>query len=421
MIIPSMDIANGKVRQTTLDQKRTVDGGDPMSVADKFSLAGEVAVVDLDKALSLGDNSALIERLVRRYPCRVSGGIRDLDTATSWLDKGAERVVLGTAAEVSLIEKLPKSRVVAALDIRNGEVVVDGWKTSTKKSVFDRMAELKDAVGGFHVTVTDKMGTESGIDMGFVKELVTAAGKKTKVTVAGGISTPEQIAEIDKLGADAQVGMALHTGTLNLADGIIAPIKTDRPDGLWATVVVDELGQALGLVYSDLESVREAVRLKCGAYHSRTRGLWVKGLTSGNTQALHGIRLDCDRDALFFMVSQGGEGFCHNHTWSCWGDDQGLARLYRMMKSRMVSAPEGSYTKRLFEEPSLLDGKLVEEAKELASASGRERVINEAADLIFFTLAAMARSGVSLDEVEKELYKRSLLVTRHGGELKSEG
>ena len=69
----------------------------------------------------------------------------------------------------------------------------------------------------------------------------------------------------------------------------------------------------------------------------------------------------------------------------------------------------------------LLDGKLVEEAKELASATGAEHVVSEAADLIYFTLAAMARSGVSLQEVEKELYKRSLRVTRHGGDLKSEG
>lgn len=418
MIIPSMDIVGGKIVQSTAARDKNVEGGDPSIVAESFALAGEVAVVDLDAALDRGNNKALIEKLVRSYPCRVGGGIRDISSATAWLDAGAERVVLGTKADLSLLSTLPKSRTIAALDVKGGKVVTDGWTVNTGKTVFERMVELKDGVGGFLVTDADRMGKEGGPDMAFAKELVSAAGKKTKITLAGGIATPSQIAELDKLGVDAQVGMALYNGTLNLADGIIAPVRTDRQDGLFATVVVDELGQALGLVYSNLESVREAVRLKLGAYHSRNRGLWVKGLTSGNTQTLLGIRLDCDRDALYFMVRQGGEGFCHNNTWSCWGDDQGLGRLFRMLESRLASAPEGSYTKRLLEEPSLLNEKLVEEAKELASAAGAEQTASEAADLLYFALTAMVRSGVSLHAVEKELYKRSLRVTRHGGDVK---
>ncbi len=418
MIIPSMDIESGGIVQSTAAREPKVKGGDLFETAASFALAGELAVVDMDAALGQGDNRALIEKLVRQFPCRVGGGIRDLDRAAVWLDAGAEQVILGTEADLAKLSELPKDRVIAALDVKNGNVVTNGWTVDTGQTVFARIAELKDAVGGFLVTDANRMGRGTGPDMAFVKELKDAVGKKPRLTVAGGISTPEQIAALDKLGVDAQVGMALHDGTLNLADGITAPAKTDRPDGLWATVVVDELGQALGLVYSDLESVREAVRLRLGAYHSRNRGLWVKGLTSGNTQTLLGIRLDCDRDALHFMVRQGGEGFCHNHTWTCWGDDRGIGRLFRLLESRTSSAPEGSYTKRLLDDAALLGGKLVEEAKELAEATGAEDTAAEAADLLYLTLTAMARRGVSLESVEAELYKRSLRVTRRGGDLK---
>ncbi len=408
MIIPSMSIRNGKI----------ADGGDPVVVAERFSLPGEFAVEDLDAESENKNNASLLEFLVRRFPCRVDCGIRDISSATKWLDKGAERVVISADVDLLFVSQLPKSRVIAKIK------VVDS--SNEEKNVYckdksiQRITEIKDLVGGILLVDVDKVGTQSGFDKSFVEQAIAAAGKRTPVTVAGGIFTTEQIAELDKMGADAQVGKALHSGKLNLADAIVAPIKTDRPDGLWATVVADELGRALGLVYSNLESVREAVRLKCGAYHSRSRGLWVKGLTSGNTQALLGIRLDCDRDAMYFTVRQGGEGFCHNHTWTCWGDDQGIGRLFRMLESRVGSAPEGSYTKRLLSDPELLSAKLVEEAKELAESSGAEQTLNEAADLLYFTLVAMVRSGVSLYEAEQEIYKRSLRVVRRGGDMKAE-
>ena len=102
--------------------------------------------------------------------------------------------------------------------------------------------------------------------------LARAAGD-AKLTVAGGFTTPEDIAMADEAGADAQVGMALYTGHLDLGDAIAAPLKSDRPDGLWPTVVCDEHGHALGLVYSDAQSLRVAVERQVGAYHSRKRGL----------------------------------------------------------------------------------------------------------------------------------------------------
>ena len=88
-------------------------------------------------------------------------------------------------------------------------------------------------------------------------------------------------------------------------------LKSDRPDGLIPTVVTDDRGICLGLVYSDGESVEAALRLGCGVYHSRRHGLWIKGQESGNTQDLISITLDCDSDTLLFKVRQKGKGI-HN-------------------------------------------------------------------------------------------------------------
>jgi len=90
---------------------------------------------------------------------------------------------------------------------------------------------------------------------------------------------------------------------------ITTAIHSDRPDGLFPTVVTDEHGVCLGLVYSNEKSIEVALQSGCGVYHSRSRnGLWIKGQESGNTQELISIALDCDADALKFNVRQRGEG-----------------------------------------------------------------------------------------------------------------
>lgn len=93
---------------------------------------------------------------------------------------------------------------------------------------------------------------------------------------------------------------------------ITTAIHSDRPDGLFPTVVTDERGICLGLVYSDSQSIEAALKTGYGAYHSRSRkGLWIKGKESGNTQTLISIAWDCDSDALQFRVKQRGDGRPH--------------------------------------------------------------------------------------------------------------
>ncbi|KAI0390631.1 histidine biosynthesis trifunctional-protein [Xylariaceae sp. FL0594] len=195
--------------------------------------------------------------------------------------------------------------------------------------------------------------------------------------------------------------------------------KTDRPDQLLPTVVCDERGTALGLVYSSEESVAESLRTQTGVYQSRKRGLWYKGASSGDTQELVRISMDCDNDALKFIVKQTGR-FCHLEQFGCFGDLRGISKLEQTLVSRKQSAPEGSYTKRLFSDEKLLRAKIMEEAEELCDAKTQEEVAFEAADLIYFALTKVVASGVSLADVERNLDAKSLKVKRRPGNAKGE-
>ena len=419
MIVPSIDLQNGQAVQLIGGREKALDAGDPRPIAERFSRVGEVAVIDLDAALGTGNNRETILDLVGRAPCRVGGGIRNLETARFWLDAGARKIILGTAAEPDLLSELPRGRVIAALDAVDGEIVVEGWTRKTGRAVLDRIQELKPYVGGFLVTFVEREGRLGGVDQPRIKELVDAVGNSA-LTVAGGVATAEDVGRIDALGADAQVGMALYTNRFDLADATAACLKTDREDGLWATVVTDESGLALGLAYSDLESLRFAINKGQGTYHSRSRNvLWIKGATSGAVQKLHRVDLDCDRDTLRFLVSQSDPGFCHLERSSCWGDATGLKRLESTLWDRKAAVVEGSYTGRLLSDQELLSAKLREEAEELAQAQNISDVTHEAADLIYFAMVAMARTGVRIADVERELDRRALRISRRSGDPKA--
>lgn len=417
MMIPSIDLRGGNAVQLVGGKEQVLDAGDPTPLAERFGRTGEVAVIDLDAALGTGDNREVIESLVGRAACRVGGGIRDLETARRWLDAGASKVILGTAANAELLRELPRDRVIVALDAVGGEVVVDGWRTRTGAGVLDRMRELRELTSGFLVTTVEREGRMEGPDFEFAEALIRELGD-CSLTLAGGVRSAEDIARLDAMGIDVQVGMALYTGAISLAEGFLAPVRARCGDGPWPTVVCDASGQALGLVYSDAESVAAALESGRGVYHSRRRGLWVKGETSGQTQELLGIGLDCDRDALRFTVRQRGSGFCHTGSRNCWGSELGLGRLARRLAQRVSDAPTGSYTRRLLDDPDLLKAKLVEEAGELAAANGSDEVTHEAADVLYFALVAMARAGVGLDAVEAELDRRERKVTRRPGNAK---
>jgi phosphoribosyl-ATP pyrophosphohydrolase len=422
MIVPSVDIMNGRAVQLRGGKPEggrfsVLDVGDPEVVAARLARAGEIAIVDLDAALGSGDNRELIKKILRSHPARVGGGIRTVETAMELLDSGASYVMIGTKASPEFLSALPRERVIAALDMKDGTVMVEGWTKAVDVDLSRSMEELAPHVAGFLVTFIEREGSMEGLDLDRARNIVAAAQGR-RVTFAGGASDPSEIAELDRLGADVQAGTAIALGTLGLAQAFSAPLVSDREDGLWPTVVCDEGGRVLGLTWSSRESLAKAFETGLGVYQSRKRGLWTKGESSGDTQRLIRVETDCDRDTLRFTVRQEGRGFCHTGSWTCFDEGKGIEKLARTIAGRRRDAPAGSYTRRLFEDDALLGSKLREEADELVRAKGPLEAAGEAADVIYFALVKAEIEGARLADIEAELDRRSLKVKRRGGAAK---
>jgi len=174
-------------------------------------------------------------------------------------------------------------------------------------------------------------------------------------------------------------------------------------DGLVPVVIQDwATGEVLTLAYANAEAV--ARTRETGELHlwSRSRQeLWHKGATSGNTQAVRALRLDCDGDALLALVEPAGPA-CHTGERTCFhhGDTdriaphEALPALERTLKRRQAERPAGSYTVELLDDPPRIGAKVEEEAEEVARAAREEpgeRVDEEAADVLYH-LAVLLRS-----------------------------
>src|SRR2546427_7260512 len=212
MIVPSIDLMQGRAVQLRGGRDFVLDGGDPLARLEEFAVAGEVAVVDLGAALGKrgGSNAALIREMVRRAPCRVGGGIRDLDTARAWLDAGATKIMIGTAASPDFCGVLPRERVIAAVDAERGQVVVEGWRTATGASVLDRIRTLAPVAGGFLFTQVENEGAMGGFDFQAEAAAVRAAGD-ARGTAAGGATTATEAGGPGPGGRAAQSGGAGYT------------------------------------------------------------------------------------------------------------------------------------------------------------------------------------------------------------------
>jgi phosphoribosyl-AMP cyclohydrolase / phosphoribosyl-ATP pyrophosphohydrolase len=188
--------------------------------------------------------------------------------------------------------------------------------------------------------------------------------------------------------------------------------------GLVPVVVQDwRSGEVLTLAYANAEAI--ARTRETGELHlwSRSRQeLWHKGATSGNTQAVKALRIDCDGDALLALVEPAGPA-CHTGARTCFfsGDleppapHEALPALERTLIARQAQRPEGSYTVTLLDDPGLIGAKVEEEAEEVARAAREEtddRVDNEAADVLYHLLVLLRSRGRSLADAAEVLNER---------------
>jgi phosphoribosyl-ATP pyrophosphohydrolase/phosphoribosyl-AMP cyclohydrolase len=427
MIISSIDIQNGKVVQLKLGEELVLQRENSLELASEFDRFGEVAVIDLDAAMGKGNNLEMIKPLLRRAECRVGGGIRTPQQAQELVSLGARKIIIGSGAfripekkgagiaggefavNVPFLEamsrKIGRERLIVAVDARNGEVVVDGWKTHTGINIVEAARQVESFAGELLFTCVEREGTMSGLDIApalRLRELVSC-----KVTVAGGVSTLAEVEEIAAIGCDIQLGMALYTGKINLEDAFVLSLNWEKDQNALLPVIVQSTdGQVMMTGFTDRQALAETFKRGNVCFHSRTRNrLWMKGENSGNVLKLVKIRADCDRDALLVTAEPAGP-VCHTGAWSCFATnrDYTLRFLQNIIKDRFLNPVPGSYTATLDDE--LVREKVIEEATELCGAKNRAEIIWEAADLFYFSTVLMTRAGVTIQEVLDELDKR---------------
>ena len=193
-------------------------------------------------------------------------------------------------------------------------------------------------------------------------------------------------------------------------------VKFDERGLIPAIVQHATTREVLTLAYMNEDSLARTIETQQTWFWSRSREeLWHKGETSGNTQRVVSVTLDCDRDAIVVLVDPAGPA-CHTGARSCFDIDPShdlgsvLDQLYRLIQSRERERPDGSYTTYLFEAGiDKILKKLGEESAETIIAAkneDRERLGSEVSDLLYHLLVLLVARGVSLEEIGKELRRR---------------
>jgi phosphoribosylformimino-5-aminoimidazole carboxamide ribotide isomerase len=224
MLIPSIDLKNGAVVQLVQGERLAITDADVFRWVRRFSRFPKVQVIDLDAAMGAGDNLSLVRQIAAALPCRVGGGIRTIARAQEVLAAGAQQIIAGSALfkdgrpdltfAKELADAVGADHVIAAVDSRNGRVVIHGWKTALPLTAVDAVRALEPYCGEFLYTHVDAEGLMGGTNRDAI--LAVRAATMRRVTAAGGITTQQEIDDLDAHKVDAVVGMAIYTGALDI-------------------------------------------------------------------------------------------------------------------------------------------------------------------------------------------------------------
>jgi phosphoribosylformimino-5-aminoimidazole carboxamide ribotide isomerase len=224
MLIPSIDLQDGRIVQLVQGERLALEAADPEVWITRFARFPRVQLIDLDAARGRGDNGTMVAAICGRLPCRVGGGIRSIARAREVLDAGAHAVIVSSALfrdeaidvefARALAAAIGADRVIAAVDSRGGQVVIHGWKTPLPITAVEAVRALEPYCAEFLYTHVDTEGLMGGTDMAAILAVKRATARR--VTAAGGITTREEIRQLDAAGVDAVVGMAIYTGRLPL-------------------------------------------------------------------------------------------------------------------------------------------------------------------------------------------------------------
>ena len=225
MLIPSIDLRNRKVVQLVQGERLALEDADLDGWIGRFSAFPKLQLIDLDAAIGTGNNDDLVRYVCGQRACRVGGGIGSIERARSVLGQGATHVIVGSSLfrgeqpdlefASALAEAVGPERVIGAVDARGGRVAVKGWRETVPLAAADAVRALEPYCAEFLYTHVDREGLMQGTDLAAIQEVARATTRR--LVAAGGITTQAEIDELDRMGVDAVVGMAIYTGRLAIS------------------------------------------------------------------------------------------------------------------------------------------------------------------------------------------------------------
>lgn len=228
MLIPCIDLQSGQAVQLVHGRKRELAVADVFGLLEQFKSHQWLHIIDLDAAVGTGNNNALAEKLClaarKRYKfkVRIGGGIRTVARAAEIAVWGANQIIIGSAAFQdgklnirflrALNKKIPRKKIVIALDSADGHITIHGWRRKLSLRPEEVMPRLEAYCSAFLCTDVDREGTMSGANLAWFRKLRNATTHS--VIAAGGIKTHREISSLEQIGMDAAVGMSLYKNRL---------------------------------------------------------------------------------------------------------------------------------------------------------------------------------------------------------------
>jgi len=233
MLIPSIDLMGGRIVQLVRGETLKLSFDDFDYWIERFGRYPLVQLIDLDAAMRVGENSALIAGICKRLPCQVGGGLRTAEDGRRLLDAGARRVIYGSSlfrAEAEGSEAKRRHKVIRlefaeglkralgedalcfSVDTKGGKVAVRGWKESVELGPEEAVTWLEDYCSAFLYTHVDTEGTMAGFPLDVAAILRATTGRQ--LIVAGGIKAMSEVEALDAMEVDAVAGMAVYSGVM---------------------------------------------------------------------------------------------------------------------------------------------------------------------------------------------------------------
>jgi len=228
MLVPCIDLQDGRAVQLIHGRKLRLAVDDVVGLVERFRSHPRLHVIDLDAAMEKGSNARLVRELCKAgrnagMKVRVGGGIRSVAKARRIVGWGPEKIIIGSAAfrrgrvNHSFLRRLRaacgRDRIMLALDTEGGRIVVRGWRERLKLKPRDVLAELEPYASAFLCTYVDNEGSMKGTNLEWFRELRRAT--RLPITAAGGIRSRREIQALERVDMDAAVGMALYLGKLS--------------------------------------------------------------------------------------------------------------------------------------------------------------------------------------------------------------